>query len=310
MLVVTVKPTILGSISQFGWSLNRVGQLEQPLLSDFEEDLHPGGIQGRQRWPQGGRFGSVEPPSRVPRCLPLGLLRMGPLVVFALPGHQCLSRDILVHLLEHLEDYCCWVGRAPCPWDAMLERQALGFPTRDDLHTLYGHRLTYKDQIDATPFGVIRSRWLKKSTIEPQGRRLMWRITLALRLLAGPLWLMTWYERRLKLCWSALFCIVHPFLLLPKSWFMVFSGFSIQDKKHCPNISSISGDNAMGARREFAGGWPRFGRCCRELAKKSLEVCREVRREFVDRLSGARRVFVGRMLEVRWEFAEGNPELV
>ncbi|RZS26249.1 hypothetical protein BHM03_00059567, partial [Ensete ventricosum] len=50
----------------------------------------------------------------------------------------------------------------------------------------------------------------------------------------------------------------------------------------------------MGARREFAGGWPRFGRCCRELTENSLEVYQE----FIDRLSGAYRVFAGRMLEV------------
>ncbi|RWW38179.1 hypothetical protein BHE74_00056605 [Ensete ventricosum] len=65
----------------------------------------------------------------------------------------------------------------------------------------------------------------------------------------------------------------------------------------------------MGTRREFVGGRPRFGRCYRELAENSLEVCREVRREFTDKLSGTRRVFVRRMLEVRWEFAEGNREL-
>ncbi|RWV77727.1 hypothetical protein GW17_00061406 [Ensete ventricosum] len=66
----------------------------------------------------------------------------------------------------------------------------------------------------------------------------------------------------------------------------------------------------MGARREFVGGQPRFGRCCWELAENSPEVCREVRREFTDRLSGARRVFTERILEVRWEFAEGNRELI
>ncbi|RWW88430.1 hypothetical protein BHE74_00002703, partial [Ensete ventricosum] len=51
-------------------------------------------------------------------------------------------------------------------------------------------------------------------------------------------------------------------------------------------------------------------RQCRELTKNSPEVCQEVRREFVDRLSGARRVFARRMLEVYWEFAKGNRELV
>ncbi|RRT73149.1 hypothetical protein B296_00033160 [Ensete ventricosum] len=122
---------------------------------------------------------------------------MGPLVVFTFPGHQRLSRDILVHLLEHLEDYYCWSfnqrpkepdDRSPirnaCITRGMSVRDSsdLGFPTWDGLRTLYEHQLTYKDQVDATPFGVIRSRWLKKSMIEPQG----WRITLALRLLAGP----------------------------------------------------------------------------------------------------------------------------
>ncbi|RRT32669.1 hypothetical protein B296_00042930 [Ensete ventricosum] len=49
----------------------------------------------------------------------------------------------------------------------------------------------------------------------------------------------------------------------------------------------------MGARREFAKGWLRFGQCCQVLV-----------------LSGARRVFAGRMLEICWEFVEGNRELV
>ncbi|RWV91965.1 hypothetical protein GW17_00045697 [Ensete ventricosum] len=66
----------------------------------------------------------------------------------------------------------------------------------------------------------------------------------------------------------------------------------------------------MGARREFTRGWLRFRRCYRELVENSQEVYREVRREFADRLSGACRVFVGRMLEVRWEFVEGNREPV
>ncbi|RRT39940.1 hypothetical protein B296_00046257 [Ensete ventricosum] len=65
----------------------------------------------------------------------------------------------------------------------------------------------------------------------------------------------------------------------------------------------------MGAHQEFAGGRPRFERCCRELADNSPEVYREVHREFADRLSEAPRVFTGRMLEVRWEFAEGNQDL-
>ncbi|RRT32649.1 hypothetical protein B296_00054012 [Ensete ventricosum] len=65
-------------------------------------------------------------------------------------------------------------------------------------------------------------------------------------------------------------------------------------------------DDTMGARREFAGGHQRFEQCYRELTENSPEVCWEVRREFTDRLSGARREFAGRMLEVRWEFAEGN----
>ncbi|RWV97721.1 hypothetical protein GW17_00039471 [Ensete ventricosum] len=58
--------------------------------------------------------------------------------------------------------------------------------------------------------------------------------------------------------------------------------------------SGRGSDDVMGARREFAGGWPRFGRCCRELTENSLEVYQE----FIDRLSGAYRVFAGRMLEV------------
>ncbi|RWW49907.1 hypothetical protein BHE74_00043870 [Ensete ventricosum] len=66
----------------------------------------------------------------------------------------------------------------------------------------------------------------------------------------------------------------------------------------------------MGAHREFAGGWPRIGRCCRELAENSPEVCREVHREFIDKLSGAHWVFDGRLLEVCWEFAKGNRELI
>ncbi|RRT54599.1 hypothetical protein B296_00035250 [Ensete ventricosum] len=73
--------------------------------------------------------------------------------------------------------------------------------------------------------------------------------------------------------------------------------------------SGQGSDDTLGAHREFARGWLRFERCCWELIENSLEVCREVRREFTDRLSGACRVFAGRMLEVRWEFAEGNREL-
>ncbi|RWW07420.1 hypothetical protein BHE74_00028457 [Ensete ventricosum] len=65
----------------------------------------------------------------------------------------------------------------------------------------------------------------------------------------------------------------------------------------------------MGAHREFVGGRPRFGRCCRELAKNSPEVCREVHREFTNRLPGDCWAFAGRMLEVHWEFAERNREL-
>ncbi|RZS06483.1 hypothetical protein BHM03_00037134 [Ensete ventricosum] len=87
-------------------------------------------------------------------------------------------------------------------------------------------------------------------------------------------------------------------------------------------------DDVVGARREFAEGRPMFGRCYQELVKSSLEVCREVYREFADRLSGARLEFAGRipgsssgvrpqvvgssprvhrrMLEVHWEFTEGN----
>ncbi|RWV86883.1 hypothetical protein GW17_00051175 [Ensete ventricosum] len=74
--------------------------------------------------------------------------------------------------------------------------------------------------------------------------------------------------------------------------------------------SGRGSDDAMGARQEFAEGWPRFGRCCQDIAENSSEVCREIRWEFADRLSGARLVFVRRMLEVRWEFAVGNRELV
>ncbi|RZR97306.1 hypothetical protein BHM03_00026481 [Ensete ventricosum] len=73
--------------------------------------------------------------------------------------------------------------------------------------------------------------------------------------------------------------------------------------------SGQGSDDAMGAHREFAGGRPKFRRCCQELIENSPEVCQEVRREFTEKLSGARRVFVGRMLEVRWEFTEGNREL-
>ncbi|RWW48280.1 hypothetical protein BHE74_00045660 [Ensete ventricosum] len=65
----------------------------------------------------------------------------------------------------------------------------------------------------------------------------------------------------------------------------------------------------MGAHREFTGGRPRFGQCCRELVENSPKDCREVRREFPDKLSGAHRVFAGRMLEVHWEFIKGNPKL-
>ncbi|RWW64818.1 hypothetical protein BHE74_00027914 [Ensete ventricosum] len=46
--------------------------------------------------------------------------------------------------------------------------------------------------------------------------------------------------------------------------------------------------SSLGAHREFVGGRPRFGRCCRELAENSLKVYRKVRREFADRLFGAR----------------------
>ncbi|RZR82844.1 hypothetical protein BHM03_00009372 [Ensete ventricosum] len=73
--------------------------------------------------------------------------------------------------------------------------------------------------------------------------------------------------------------------------------------------SGRGSDNAMGAHQELAGGRLRFGRYCRELADNSLEVYREVHREFADRLSGSHRVFAGRMLEVCWEFVEGNQEL-
>ncbi|RWW46280.1 hypothetical protein BHE74_00047796, partial [Ensete ventricosum] len=48
---------------------------------------------------------------------------------------------------------------------------------------------------------------------------------------------------------------------------------------------------------------------CRELVESSLEECQEVHRDFADRLSGARREFTGRMLEVHWEFTEGNQKL-
>ncbi|RWW37916.1 hypothetical protein BHE74_00056909, partial [Ensete ventricosum] len=66
------------------------------------------------------------------------------------------------------------------------------------------------------------------------------------------------------------------------------------------NLPCRSGsDDAMGAHREFVGGRPRFGRCCRELAKNSPEICWEVHQEFADRLSGARRELAGRMLGVR-----------
>ncbi|RZR86873.1 hypothetical protein BHM03_00014159 [Ensete ventricosum] len=73
--------------------------------------------------------------------------------------------------------------------------------------------------------------------------------------------------------------------------------------------SSRGSNDATGARREFAGGRPRFGRCCRELTENSPKVCQEVPQEFANKLSRARRVFVRRMLEIRWEFAEGNREL-
>ncbi|RWW60562.1 hypothetical protein BHE74_00032436 [Ensete ventricosum] len=54
-------------------------------------------------------------------------------------------------------------------------------------------------------------------------------------------------------------------------------------------------DDIVGARREFAGGRPMFGRCYRELAESSPEVCREVCREFAARLSGAYHEFTRRM---------------
>ncbi|RWW59345.1 hypothetical protein BHE74_00033762 [Ensete ventricosum] len=58
-------------------------------------------------------------------------------------------------------------------------------------------------------------------------------------------------------------------------------------------------DDAMGVRQEFAGGQPRFRRCCQELVENSPEVYREVHREFARR-----------MLEVCWEFTEGNREII
>ncbi|RRT84340.1 hypothetical protein B296_00003617 [Ensete ventricosum] len=62
--------------------------------------------------------------------------------------------------------------------------------------------------------------------------------------------------------------------------------------------------------RELAESSPKVcWEVCRELAGSSPEECRKVHRKFTDRLSGARREFTGRMLEVHWEFTEGNQEL-
>ncbi|RRT86157.1 hypothetical protein B296_00003606 [Ensete ventricosum] len=73
--------------------------------------------------------------------------------------------------------------------------------------------------------------------------------------------------------------------------------------------SGRGSDDAVGACREFVGGQPRFGRCCQELTKSSLEVCREVRRQVVRSSSGVRRKDVGSSSGIRqresgahWEF--------
>ncbi|RWW38925.1 hypothetical protein BHE74_00055793 [Ensete ventricosum] len=56
-----------------------------------------------------------------------------------------------------------------------------------------------------------------------------------------------------------------------------------------------------------------LGRICREVCLEFVDRLSGARRKnvekFVDRLSGAHREFTGRMLEVHWEFAEGNREL-
>ncbi|RRT85543.1 hypothetical protein B296_00004172 [Ensete ventricosum] len=60
--VVSVEATVASTVTVLGPSPHRVGGLEESFLSDLEEDLGPGLVEGGVGKPGDGLLGSFHPP--------------------------------------------------------------------------------------------------------------------------------------------------------------------------------------------------------------------------------------------------------